>query len=75
MPDPAKPRPELEEGATGEDVRALQEALNKAAILKVDGMFGPRTKERLGEFQEANDLEPDGVAGPETWKRLDAAGK
>src|SRR5439155_1685664 len=58
------------QGMTGQDVRALQDALNyqirRGTPLKVDGIFGPKTLERVREFQRANQLVVDGIAGPKT---------
>jgi peptidoglycan hydrolase-like protein with peptidoglycan-binding domain len=60
----------LSQGMTGQDVRALQDALNyqirRGTPLKVDGIFGPKTLERVREFQRANQLVVDGLAGPKT---------
>lgn len=51
---------------TGEDVRELQRHLGITA----DGIFGPKTKAAVIEFQEANELVPDGICGPKTWEAL-----
>lgn len=60
----------LSQGMTGQDVRALQDALNyqirRGTPLKVDGIFGPKTLERVREFQRANQFVADGLAGPKT---------
>lgn len=66
----------------GLDVMELQECLNNArlavgegsafATLTVDGAFGPKTHDRVLEFQRAHGLAPDGVVGSQTWGRLDA---
>ena len=68
--------------APGLDVMELQECLNNArlavgegsafATLTVDGAFGPKTHDRVLEFQRAHGLAPDGVVGSQTWGRLDA---
>jgi peptidoglycan hydrolase-like protein with peptidoglycan-binding domain len=54
-------------------VRALQAALNLFTqgasglkVLKMDGLFGPRTESRLQDFQFSNDVTADGVFGPTT---------
>jgi peptidoglycan hydrolase-like protein with peptidoglycan-binding domain len=54
-------------GDRGDDVRALQEKLNRAgAHLKEDGVFGPATKAALEAYQSKNSLDRDGVCGPKT---------
>ncbi len=59
-------------GARGEDVKKLQEALNKAgySVGEADGIFGTKTKTALMEFQKANGLKVDGIAGAETLSKL-----
>lgn len=56
----------LKEGATGEDVKALQTALGIA----VTGTFDAATKAAVVAFQKAHDLGKDGVAGAKTLKAL-----
>lgn len=67
----------ISEGSTGDFVKELQEYLNIAADkypsigkLKVDGIFGPKTKAAVIEFQKLNDLTPDGIVGTNTWEVL-----
>jgi len=51
----------------GDDVRALQAALNRAGFANTpDGVFGPATEALLKQFQRSRNLSPDGVAGPRT---------
>lgn len=52
----------------GEDVRALQEQLNGLGFScgKADGIFGPKTRAGVKEFQKAHNLEVDGIVGPKT---------
>ncbi|HWB04425.1 MAG TPA: peptidoglycan-binding domain-containing protein [Verrucomicrobiales bacterium] len=62
-------------GSTSPDVTLLQSTLNAklpGALppLKADGMFGPKTLQRVKEYQMANGLVPDGVVGPMTWAAL-----
>lgn len=67
--EPAKPAPILQEGSEGDDVIALQMALNGLGIeppLKEDGHFGPLTEKAVMRFQELHGLEPDGIVGPKT---------
>jgi peptidoglycan hydrolase-like protein with peptidoglycan-binding domain/3D (Asp-Asp-Asp) domain-containing protein len=58
----------LRQGATGTDVRHLQEALTKAGFNPgaKDGIFGPKTEAALKAFQESKGIAVDGIFGPET---------
>lgn len=61
----------LRPGDEGDDVRAIQEALNKkGAKIEVDGKMGRATVQAIVEFQRKNGLTPDGTIGPETRKKL-----
>lgn len=67
----------ISEGSTGDFVKELQGYLNIAADrypninkLNVDGIFGPKTKAAVIEFQKLNDLTPDGIVGTNTWEAL-----
>jgi peptidoglycan hydrolase-like protein with peptidoglycan-binding domain len=64
----------ISQGVQGADVRAVQDVLNfhirRFEPLVVDGVFGPKTRARVVEFQKANGLKPDGVVGPITLGRL-----
>lgn len=57
----------------GEDVKELQVRLNRSidAGLKVDGLFGPRTREAVIDFQRDRGLARDGIVGPKTQAALD----
>lgn len=58
-------------GSKGAGVREVQRLLVRAGYpLKVDGDFGPATKEAVKVFQAENALDVDGVVGPETYSRL-----
>ena len=50
----------------------LQQALKNAGYYdgEVDGKFGPKTKEAIEAFQDANNLVVDGKAGVNTWEKL-----
>jgi tetratricopeptide (TPR) repeat protein len=66
----------LQYGATGDEVRGLQERLNGLKAtgipLAVDGVFGRKTQAAVRRYQEAHPpLAIDGDAGPETWAALD----
>jgi hypothetical protein len=60
----------LRQGDQGQDVRAVQDVLNyhirRLELLKVDGIFGPKTDSRVREFQRINNLKVDGIVGPRT---------
>lgn len=56
----------LKQGHQGELVEALQERLS----LRIDGVFGPKTKEAVKSFQIQYKLTADGIVGPMTWKKL-----
>ena len=64
-------------GEKGEDIRHLQDTLNKLGYrdqqgrsLKEDGGFGDRTREALQAYQQAHGLKADGIAGPQTLEAL-----
>jgi hypothetical protein len=71
-------RPKLRLGMRGSGVPALQVGLNKwlrnqrMPLLRVDGMFGPRTQEVVKAFQDAMSIDDGGVVGTKTWKHLQA---
>lgn len=55
-------------GSRGEDVKRLQQALNKSfsTPINVTGIFDAATEAKLKEFQRLNGLMEDGQAGPIT---------
>ena len=61
-------------GARQDQVKLLQRLLNKkkASIpaLREDGIFGPKTRAALINFQTQKRISPDGAAGPLTWQAL-----
>ncbi|HMQ33657.1 MAG TPA: peptidoglycan-binding protein [Chloroflexaceae bacterium] len=72
--------PTVRYGSTGKGVRKLQQRLNAAGAeppLKVDGIFGPKTRAAVVAFQEGHadaegqPLEPDGIVGPKTWGAIE----
>lgn len=71
-------RPTLRIGARGDEVRALQEALNAFRAsrgdppIAADGIFGRGTEAAVRAFQLAKGLSVDGVVGPRTWAALAA---
>jgi hypothetical protein len=65
----------LQMGSRGSQVTKLQGDLNRllpfeVPPLKLDGIFGPKTRARLVTFQSRNTLRPDGIAGPKTLGRI-----
>jgi peptidoglycan hydrolase-like protein with peptidoglycan-binding domain len=59
----------------GAFIATIQRRLNAWGMakppLKVDGDFGPRTKEAVVAFQRKRDLSPvTGAVGPRTWYAL-----
>lgn len=60
-------------GATGEEVRKLQEKLREFDydVGPADGEFGPRTRRAVVDFQEEHGLVADGAVGAETGVELD----
>ncbi|MCL2556503.1 MAG: peptidoglycan-binding protein [Firmicutes bacterium] len=74
---PAYPGHLIQEGARGDSVRQIQEALNtvrrrfpQIRQLNVDGVFGPLTRASVIAFQAAMGLVQDGIIGPITWRAL-----
>ncbi|GAA0534747.1 peptidoglycan hydrolase-like protein with peptidoglycan-binding domain [Saccharopolyspora erythraea NRRL 2338] len=70
-------QPSIKNGDTGEAVKRLQRALNRAPdvpglmVLQVDGIFGPLTEGRVREFQQLiKSLIVDGIVGPLSWQAL-----
>lgn len=66
------PATTLKPGDTGTQVRALQQALKSLGYVvgKVDGQYGPSTKEAVASFQHASGLTADGIFGPKTLNAL-----
>ena len=62
----------LQQGDSGPDVTALQNALTKAGFSPgaSDGNFGPGTAQAVIGFQKSKGLSADGVAGPQTQAAL-----
>lgn len=65
-------RPVLRMNSRGDQVKALQGALNRAGFSPgpIDGEFGPKTLAAVRAFQQAKGLEVDGIVGPRTWGAL-----
>ncbi len=68
--------PIFEEGSVGPTVSNIQAALNllpsALILLNVDGVFGPKTRARVIEFQKLMRLVVDGKVGPKTMGQIDA---
>lgn len=63
--------PYLREGSAGEAVRSLQQLLTaKGSPCSADGIFGPKTKQAVRQYQTAVGLGADGVVGQKTMARL-----
>ena len=67
----------LKHGETGDAVKKLQEALNKAGILDAEGKplpttgyFGDKTEAAVRKYQDQKGLEVDGKAGKDTLNAL-----
>ncbi len=59
-------------GSRGEEVRTIQTKLIRWGYLndKVDGIYGPKTRDAVIWFQKKNGLTVDGIAGPATLKAM-----
>ena len=68
------PPPTLREGASGFQVKRLQQLLKQRGFDPgaIDGAFGPGTKKALMNAQAKFGLDTDGIAGPLTWRALEA---
>jgi hypothetical protein len=65
----------LQNGSTGPEVKALQQALISLGFLSgtADGAYGQQTQVAVEKFQAAKRLAQDGVAGPATLAELQKA--
>jgi peptidoglycan hydrolase-like protein with peptidoglycan-binding domain len=73
LPD-GGPMPILQEGSSGDVVRALQTLLTNGAAGQwdttpqgIDGDFGPLTKASVKAFQAWGGVAVDGIVGDQTW--------
>jgi len=71
------PGQSLQVGSRGDDVRLMQQYLNRVSgnwfmppAGAVDGIFGPKTKESVQAFQRIFELTPDGIIGRRTWYEI-----
>lgn len=66
----------LARGSTGKLVKEIQRKLNAYFFdmpgmeLTVDGIFGPKTEQRVRIYQQNNGLLVDGIVGPQTFASL-----
>ena len=69
----------IKKGAKGNDVKAIQYALNKlgygnSGTEKVDGIFGSGTQSAVKSFQKAMGVSADGIVGNNTRAKFKAKG-
>ena len=59
-------------GSQGDEVRTIQTKLTRWGYLndKIDGIYGPKTRDAVIWFQKKNGLTADGIAGPATLKAM-----
>lgn len=64
--------PTIRKGDSGEAVKRMQMALQKAGyeVGEVDGKYGSQTISAVRAFQYDHGLTSDGICGPATWKAL-----
>ena len=67
----------LVEGDRGEEVRVIQQYINRIAQsdpavpeITVDGIFGPQTKRAVIAIQKQLDVEQNGAIGPVEWVEI-----
>jgi peptidoglycan hydrolase-like protein with peptidoglycan-binding domain len=61
-------------GSRGADVELLQRLLGAVGLpVKIDGKFGPETKEAVQNFQTRSGLMPTGACDQNTWDELHGA--
>ena len=67
--------PVLSQGAQGADVARAQTIFVMMKMLgfdEIDGVFGPKTRQTVIDFQLGEGLPGDGVIGPNTWSKMPA---
>ena len=75
---PPYPGSAIRQGAYGESVRLIQQAINRLVPyypgrlwrISEDGVFGPGTRDAVMAFQSIFGLSVDGVVGQTTWNKL-----
>ena len=69
---PEKP---VRKGQKGDDVRWVQwELVRNGYMIKIDGIFGPKTDACVLDFQLQRGLQVDGIVGPQTRRALIISG-
>lgn len=58
--------PYLQQGSTGNDVKAIQKQLG----INADGIYGPQTAQAVKDYQAKNNLTADGIVGNATQRHL-----
>ena len=68
--------PTISQGSTGTTVSWAQYLLVRRTLSyqDIDGVFGPKTKLAVEEFQSYSGLAVDGIVGPHTWSTLGGDG-
>lgn len=68
IPEPAHPYPgrPLKVGSVGANVKLVQRKVGATA----DGIYGPRTKDRVTNFQRGHGLLPDGQVDADDWQAM-----
>jgi len=73
------PRTELTVGSSGDNVRTIQEQLNRISDnypllpkIATDGVFGPQTQNAVKVFQQIFDMPQTGVVNYATWYKISA---
>lgn len=66
----------MKQGSRGDDVRELQEQLNKTtgSHLATDGIFGRDTAKAVKQFQDSKKLDDDGIVGKNTRQAFAGGG-
>jgi hypothetical protein len=74
-PAVAAPAATLKPGDQGAAVKLLQQALAHLGYSpgRIDGQYGPSTKDAVSRFQRASGLTADGILGPATLRALTRA--
>ncbi|WP_327344467.1 peptidoglycan-binding protein [Streptomyces europaeiscabiei] len=71
LPSPGVSWPILQSGSKGADVRSAQQLLTAHGYtVDADGVFGPKSRSAVIQFQKSRSLAADGVIGPNTWSKL-----